>query len=121
MKSSNVHTTIPLEQETVVPSHELPDPTPTTLMELHVNPRSTFKSDKSMPRSPRSAWPAAELAFNCELVVGPLCTKQYSQTHRFGALAAGGGWGIVASEAGSRCGDRKKREGEECSTREHLG
>jgi hypothetical protein len=67
-----VHTTIPLEQETVLVLQVLPDPTPTMLMGLQSNPRSTFRSDKLMPRSPRSAEPAAELALDSKPYVSNL-------------------------------------------------
>ena len=64
----NALTKTPLVQETVVPLHSEPDPTPTTLMGLQVNPRRTFKSERSTPRTPRIAEPSFELALRYTLV-----------------------------------------------------
>ena len=58
----------PPEQETVCPEHSEPEPTPTTLMGLQVNPSRTFKSERLMPRSPRRAEPSFELALRYTLV-----------------------------------------------------
>ena len=52
----------PLEQDTVVPLHSEPDPTPTTLMGLQSRPRRTLVFWSTMPSSPSKAVPAAELA-----------------------------------------------------------
>ena len=51
-----------LEQETVVPLHSEPEPTPTTEMGLQVNPTKALTSCRTTPRSPRIALPDAELA-----------------------------------------------------------
>ena len=58
-------TTTPLEQETVVPLHSEPDPTPMTLMGLQVRPRSTSRLERLTPMLFRMAVPAAELAYTC--------------------------------------------------------
>jgi hypothetical protein len=104
----------------VLPSHELPDPTPTTSMGLHVNPRRTFRSERLMPMVERIAVPCAELALGLCVSKQVTVTHRREKTHRNCTGAACSGWGIIASDAGSRCGDRKKREDEECSTREHV-
>ena len=52
----------PLEQETVVPLHASPVPTPITVIGLQVKPKRTLRSLRSTPIALRIAAPAAELA-----------------------------------------------------------
>ena len=64
VRDTETLTTRPLEQETVVPLHSLPEPTPTTLMGLQVRPRRTFRSERLTPIALSRAAPAAELAYS---------------------------------------------------------
>lgn len=50
----------------MVPLHSDREPTPTTLIGLHVRPKMTFRSLTSTPMALRTAAPAAELAYNKE-------------------------------------------------------
>ena len=52
-----------LEQDTVVPLHSEPEPTPTTLMGLQSRPSPTLRSWRTTPSRPSRAEPAAELAY----------------------------------------------------------
>lgn len=56
-------TKTPSVQDTVVPLHSEPEPTPTTEIGLQVKPRRTLRSLMSMPIALRMAAPAAELAY----------------------------------------------------------
>lgn len=53
-------TTTPLEQETVLPEHADPEPTPTTEMGLQVRPIRPLMSLASIPRALRMAMPEAD-------------------------------------------------------------
>ena len=50
-------------QETEVPEHSEPEPTPTTEMGLQVRPRRTFRSLRLTPILFKMAVPEAELAY----------------------------------------------------------
>ena len=53
-------TSTPLVQDTVVPEHSEPEPTPITEMGLQVKPMRPLMLLASIPRRPRRAAPAAD-------------------------------------------------------------
>ena len=54
---------MPLEQETVVPEHVLPEPIPTTVMGLQVRPSKTSRSERDTPILFKRVVPATESAY----------------------------------------------------------
>lgn len=103
----------PFEQDTVVPLHSEPEPTPTTLMGLQVSPMSPLTSLASMPMALRIAAAAAEEA--CAIGVSAsvqmyVCSDSRSRRAYVLSAGAAGRRRRVIGRGG--CGGRKKGKGE---------
>lgn len=119
---SGARTKTPSVQETVLPLHSEPEPTPTTLMGLQSSPRRTSTPETATPSRPRRAEPSLELAYMSypwAMSATTSAIRTTGSTHGDGALAAlrvsisTGGW-----RGGRKKGEREHGERDEAG--EHL-